>query len=106
MRSSFAQWSVAIARTWSGKRRTCCARSVTFAAPVSGAPFTSANGFVAGRRLHLGNGDSGVWAGDYTIDKVDPLGHYIVLAETLPTGISLTTEQVPAATQSPSIAQV
>src|SRR5262249_32585939 len=60
-----------------------------------GAPFTAANGYVTGRRLHMGGGDSGVWAGDYTIDKVDPVGHYIVLAETLPTGISLTTEQVP-----------
>ena len=63
-------------------------------------PFTFANGFVAGLRIHLGGGDSGVWAGDYTIDSVgvDTLGRsYIVLAETLPTGISLTTEQVPTA---------
>ena len=30
-----------------------------------------ANGFVAGRRIHLGMlGDAGVWAGDYTIQSV------------------------------------
>src|SRR5262249_11733919 len=51
--------------------------------------------FIVGRRLHIGGGDSGVWAGDYTIDKIAADGSYIVLAETLPTGVSLTTEQVP-----------
>ncbi|MFZ1879461.1 MAG: hypothetical protein WAU41_04785, partial [Gaiellaceae bacterium] len=64
----------------------------------SGTPFNSSD-FVVGRRIHLGNfdstGNAGVWAGDYTIASVGGGGAYIVLAETLPTGVSLTTEQVP-----------
>ena len=51
--------------------------------------------FVVGRRIHLGGGDSGVWAGDYTIASIAADGSSITLAETLPTGVSLTTEQVP-----------
>ncbi|HEX4526566.1 MAG TPA: hypothetical protein VH108_07475, partial [Gaiellaceae bacterium] len=58
--------------------------------------FTAPN-FVVGRRIHLGGGDSGVWAGDYTIGSIAGDGSYIVLEETLPTGVSLTTEQVPTA---------
>jgi len=59
----------------------------------TGAPFTALNGFLVGRRIHLGGGNAGVWAGDYTIAAVG--GTYLVLEETLPTGVSLTTEQVP-----------
>ncbi|MFL6033492.1 MAG: hypothetical protein ACJ74I_00290, partial [Gaiellaceae bacterium] len=67
---------------------------------TSGAPFDATN-FVVGRRIHLGNanalGDAGVWAGDYTVSSRAANGTYIVLGETLPTGVSLTTEQVPTA---------
>src|SRR5207247_3355237 len=40
-------------------------------------------------------GNACVWAGDYTVESRDASGKYIVLEETLPTGVSLTTEQVP-----------
>ena len=61
---------------------------------ADGNVFTAANGFLVGRRIHLGGGNSGVWAGDYTIQSVDSATR-ITLSEKLPTGVSLTTEQVP-----------
>ena len=66
---------------------------------IANAPvFTAANGFFVGRRIHLGNanvtGNAGVFAGDYTIQSIDSATQ-ITLSEKLPTGVSLTTEQVP-----------
>ncbi|HEX6131541.1 MAG TPA: hypothetical protein VF044_07395, partial [Actinomycetota bacterium] len=54
-----------------------------------------ATNFVVGRRIHLGGGNAGVWAGDYTVQSRAADGSWIVISETLPTGVSLTTEQVP-----------
>ena len=63
---------------------------------LTGAPGTfDAVNFTVGRRIHLGGGDAGVWSGDYTVQSRAADGSSITLAETLPTGISLTTEQVP-----------
>ncbi|HET7128184.1 MAG TPA: hypothetical protein VFJ93_03815, partial [Gaiellaceae bacterium] len=77
-----------------GQRLTAAAG--TFHTATASDPVNSE--FVVGRRIHLGGTGAGVWAGDYTIASVDTVnGAYIVLEETLPTGISLTTEQVPTA---------
>ena len=64
-------------------------------APITGVFNTGT--FVVGQRIHLGGGDSGIWAGDYTIASIAANGSSITLAETLPVGVSLTTEQVPTA---------
>ncbi|HEV8460189.1 MAG TPA: Calx-beta domain-containing protein [Gaiellaceae bacterium] len=58
-----------------------------------------ATNFVVGRRIHLAGGNTGVFAGDYTVASRASDGSSITLAEHLPTGVSLTTEQVPTTDQ-------
>ena len=53
--------------------------------------------FVAGRRITLSGGNAGIWAGSYTISSIAADRSSITLAEILPIGVTLTTEQVPTA---------
>ena len=65
---------------------------------LTGAAGTFADpSFVAGRRIKLSGGSSGIWAGSYTISSIAADRSSITLAEILPIGVTLTTEQVPTA---------
>ena len=69
---------------------------------LDGQTLTAAVGTFAqslkGLRIHLGGTGAGVWAGDYTVATVAADGSSITVAESLPAGVSLTTEQVPTST--------
>ncbi|HEY3921306.1 MAG TPA: carbohydrate-binding protein, partial [Gaiellaceae bacterium] len=63
---------------------------------ISGAVGTFSDpSFVVGARIQIAGGDSGIWAGSYTIGSIAADGSSITLEEILPVGVSLTTEEVP-----------
>ena len=50
---------------------------------------------LAGQQIQISGGNSGIWAGEYTIQSVAANGSSITLTQVLPTGVALTAEQVP-----------
>src|SRR5262249_9313326 len=52
-------------------------------------------GLTAGQEIQLAGGNSGIWGGTYTVSSVTGGGSMLTVSQILPTGVSLTTEEVP-----------
>ena len=53
------------------------------------------DGLTPGQEIQLSGGNSGIWAGTYTVSSVTNGGSMLTVSQILPTGVSLTTEEVP-----------
>ncbi len=53
------------------------------------------SGLVAGEEIELSGGDSSIWGGTYSVQSVAVNGSSLTVGEILPSGVTLTTDEVP-----------